>query len=793
MSHSMNRTLLSLVIVSAGLCAYFTISVGPVAPRIVRAALPQPAAAANSSRGPERPPDWRWNVKSCRSGHGYTAWWGIKNPKEMAAAIESEAEACVSKGINTIILETRYILGVPGDRDFWACPPLVEMIPRIRKYVDIVHRHGLKVISHLTVYIASDDYAARHPGQRQWNVVTGKPAAGYPDTGFWKNAATVCYNNPDFQGVYRKSLKRLLAGTGVDGFMVDEVQFISSAVDRWTCGCTHCRAEFTRDSGYVLPSGAAANAILGDHNNAIFRAWFKWRIKQNGDFYALLRRALDEQGGRDKILFGCFSMPSQFGNDLELESMSRSWNLMFTESQPGSPHMLYFHNYLSVIADMRYALAAAVHQDTSFFTLFYNQSPDAEAFTWLLGMSQGSGYFYQMGVDRFSPQLTALSLWEKKLGGLHTGLKPLANVGILYPSTTRTVSNPQVYMNYFGWCNALTDGQISYNVLMERDLTPGRLGGYDVLVLPNASALSNAQTRQIRRFVNAGGTLIATGKTSLYDETGARRSDFGLSETLGVSYVSDVASPHTILSSTKSLVGQSLGESFANETEHVKVRVTSASLRVLAQARDAAGNLSPSVTVNHHGRGRAIHIGFQPDVKSAVSSVGGGAHPGKAFTDPRVPECSRLLTNLVRSECDSLAVVTENIPAGVVVQGYTHSAGTQPGTFVTLMNCIGGRLARVRTEIPADYSTSYPSVLDRVADGQEMRLRVKADNVNAVYLVSPDFDDAVQLDFTRKPGGYVVVRIPGLARFEILYLNRGRRDFIREKYKSVVRSFPTVR
>jgi hypothetical protein len=293
--------------------------------------------------------------------------------------------------------------------------------------------------------------------------------------------------------------------------------------------------------------------------------------------------------------------------------------------------------------------------------------------------------------------------------------------------------------------------------------------------------------------VNAGGTLIATGKTSLYDETGARRSDFGLSETLGVRYVSDVSSPNTILSSAKSLVGQSLGESFVNETEHVKVRVTSASLRVLAQARDAAGNLSPSVTVNHHGRGRAIHIGFQPDVKSAVSSVGGGAHPGKAFTDPRVPECSRLLTNLVRSECDSLSVVTENIPPGVVVQGYTHSAGTQPGTFVTLMNCIGGRLARVRTEIPADYSTSYPSVLDRVADGQEMRLRVKADNVNAVYLVSPDFNDAVQLDFTMKPGGYVVVRIPGLARFEILYLNRGRRDIIREKYKSVVRSFPTVR
>ena len=293
--------------------------------------------------------------------------------------------------------------------------------------------------------------------------------------------------------------------------------------------------------------------------------------------------------------------------------------------------------------------------------------------------------------------------------------------------------------------------------------------------------------------MNAGGTLIATGQTSLHDETGARRSDFGLSETLGVSYVGDVSGPNTIVSSAKSRVGQSLGESFVNETGHVKVRVTSESLRVLAQVKDAAGNLSPSVTLNRHGHGRAIHIGFQPDVKSAVGSVGGGVHPGKTFTDPRVPEFSRLLTNLVRNECNNPVLVAENIPLGVVVQGYTHSAGTQSGTFVTLMNCIGGRLTRPRTDIPADYSTSYPSVLDRVAKGRQMRLLVKAANVNAVYLVSPDFDEAVQLDFTRKPGGQVVVRIPGLARFEILYLNRGRRDVIRETYKSVVRSFPKVR
>ena len=755
----------------------------PGAPPLERSSTPD-------KRGPS---NWPWDVKSCRSGRGYSAWWDTEDPLARAAAIEAEAEACLAAGLNTIILEDRYILGVEGDREFWACPSLDRMIPKISAYMDVCHGYGLKVISHLTVYIASDEYAARHPDHRQVNVVTGRPAAGYEDTGLWKDAATVCYNNPDFQVTYQKALKRLVSETGADGFMVDEVQFISSASDPWTCGCTHCRAEFTRDTGYVLPTGAAASAILGDYGSALFRAWFKWRIKQNGDFYALLRQAIDEAGGQDKVLFGCYSMPSEYGNDIELESVSRSWNLLFTESQPGSPHMLYFYNYLPVIADMKYTLAAAEHQGTGFFTLFYTQSPAAEQFTYLLGVSQGSGNFTQMGADYMTPSRSALFLWEQKYSELHTNLKPLANIGVLYPSTTRTVGDARVCMKYFGWCNALTDTQIPYNVLMEKDLTPARLAGYDVVILPNATALSSSQAGELRRFVGAGGTIIATSETSLYDETGAKRPDFGLSDVLGVSYRGEVSSPHAIVSQPGSLVYASLGGSFADSTKHLKVEVTSRSLEVLARVRDASGNLTPSVTVNGHRSGRALYIGFLPDVKSAVSGIGGGAHPGTTFTDPRVPEYTELLSTLVRSECADMSIRTQNIPAGVVVQGYTHTYGAQPGTFVTLLNCIGGRLTEVRTEVPADYSTSYPSVLERVPTGQAMRLSVKADNVNAAYLVSPDFDEAVQLDYATRPGGYVEVGIPDLARFEILYLNRGSRDFIKEKHKTLVKSFPEVK
>ena len=42
--------------------------------------------------------------------------------------------------------------------------------------------------------------------------------------------------------------------------------------------------------------------------------------------------------------------------------------------------------------------------------------------------------------------------------------------------------------------------------------------------------------RALRRFVASGGSLVATFATSLYDEWGAPRKDFGLADVLGIRY-----------------------------------------------------------------------------------------------------------------------------------------------------------------------------------------------------------------------------------------------------------------
>jgi hypothetical protein len=58
-------------------------------------------------------------------------------------------------------------------------------------------------------------------------------------------------------------------------------------------------------------------------------------------------------------------------------------------------------------------------------------------------------------------------------------------------------------------------------------------GGLAVLILPNVAAMSEAQCAAVKRFAERGGAVIATGATSLYDEWGDSRGDFGLAGLFG--------------------------------------------------------------------------------------------------------------------------------------------------------------------------------------------------------------------------------------------------------------------
>jgi hypothetical protein len=74
----------------------------------------------------------------------------------------------------------------------------------------------------------------------------------------------------------------------------------------------------------------------------------------------------------------------------------------------------------------------------------------------------------------------------------------------------------------------------------EDKLTPEELAKYSALLLPNTALLSDEQCRQLRAYVDAGGSLLATFETGLYNERNQRRPDFGLADIFGIRKTGDM-------------------------------------------------------------------------------------------------------------------------------------------------------------------------------------------------------------------------------------------------------------
>jgi hypothetical protein len=94
-----------------------------------------------------------------------------------------------------------------------------------------------------------------------------------------------------------------------------------------------------------------------------------------------------------------------------------------------------------------------------------------------------------------------------------------------------------------GMYHALIEARVPFEAAHEALLTSDRLDDFKLLILADAAALSDEQCAAIRAYVDRGGSVLATFASSLYDERGTRRADFGLADLFGVSFDGRIEGP----------------------------------------------------------------------------------------------------------------------------------------------------------------------------------------------------------------------------------------------------------
>jgi hypothetical protein len=217
-----------------------------------------------------------------------------------------------------------------------------------------------------------------------------------------------------------------------------------------------------------------------------------------------------------------------------------------------------------------------------------------------------------------------------------------------YWSNTRCRNSLYVY-------NALVGLHRSFEACMVEGLTQEKLSRYKVLFLIDAPALTPQECELLRRWVRQGGTLIASGNTSLCDLWGRSQPDYGLADIFGLHLdrMDKGVSKFSFQNSDPRMIRVDYDKTFP----YAKVRIDKA--KILARWE----NQSPALTVNAVDRGRVYFISaLKPGFYSVEND------PLSGLYDESCPGFPQLLRQLARRHCDTPIVEITDVPGDVEVQ-----------------------------------------------------------------------------------------------------------------------------
>jgi hypothetical protein len=413
-----------------------------------------------------------------------------------------------------------------ADRD-----PFGDLVAGCRK-------QGMVVIARTDPHATYNDVRDAHP---DWIAVDaeGRPRPHWASPEMWVTCALGPYNFEFMTAIHKEVMTR---------YRVDGI-FINRWEGHGICYCEHCRTNFKAATGHDLPrtddpQDPARRAYILWHQHRLFELWRLWDTevrKINPD-----SRVIPNTGG------GATS-------PLDMKVIGELAPTLFADRQARTGLMPPWANGKSA---KEYRATMGKKPVGGIFSMGVEEvyrwkdsvQSEAEIRIWFAdGVANGLRPWFTkfsgtLRDRRWLSVIENLYRWHKQAERYLKNEVPLARVALVYSQQTAWFyggprARQKVEDHALGWYQALIEARIPFEMVHDRVLDADHLGRFKTLILPNIAALSDEQCRQLREFVDRGGSLVATYETSLYNEWGERRSDFGLADLFGVSFRNRVPGP----------------------------------------------------------------------------------------------------------------------------------------------------------------------------------------------------------------------------------------------------------
>ncbi len=397
---------------------------------------------------------------------------------------------------------------------------------------------GMVVLARTDPHAAHQDVFEAHP---DWIAVDpeGRRRRHWASPDLWVTCALGPYNF-EFMTLVTKEI--------VSRYQVDGI-----FSNRWSgsgmCYCEHCRQNFKDASGLELPR-------TNDPQDARRRAYIVWRQQRLFELWRLWDGEIRKINPESRFIAntggGALS-------DLDMKTIGELAPTLIADRQarrglaPPWTNGKNAKEYRAALGRKAVVGLFSVGLEEPYRWKDSVQSA-AEIRIWATdGIANGlrpwftkfSGTLYDR---RWLQVVEEIYRWHHKYERYLRNEEPLARVALVYSQQTAAFYGgpravQKVEDHTLGFYQALIEARIPFEMVHDRLLDSTHVDRFKVLVLPNIAALSTAQCEQLKAYVSRGGSLVATFETSLYNEWGERRADFGLGELFGARYGGGIQGP----------------------------------------------------------------------------------------------------------------------------------------------------------------------------------------------------------------------------------------------------------
>ncbi|MBR2357594.1 MAG: hypothetical protein IKA65_06190 [Lentisphaeria bacterium] len=676
--------------------------------KMVTENIPQDGVYANAGKNiypePPFPPlanqeKWAWNICATHIGGGNNESGMVFRPTGEFRQFRRRIKAA---GYNAVMEQ-----GL-----FWnlcySNKARKEHIANLKALAKIIHEEGLKLI--------------RHADGPSFNTIfrgayaTAEAAGWFPvDLGTLKSfQGAACISNPYLRNHVISILEEYVRETQCDILMIDELYILRTGA---RCACVYCRKKFAEDTRYTLPM-PDDQAQLFTPGNQLNALWMDWKMRQDGNFFREMKERITKVNPQVLI--------TSYGVDFQhpigrFQTLAPYLDVVGIE---GTNHYL-FANYRHLLSCRKLQAAFADEYGHSQWHIF-NRDNSLTDMPLVRYIYRAFNSLNRSGVITYigHPILENTHMEWNWLD--FRNQQPIADVGVFhrYDAYYRP-DKPYLAGEQFGISQLLSDKHIPHEFITR--LTHRRLSKFKLVILGNATILSNAEIAALKEYVKNGGKLLITGTFGTFDNKFVPQNSSRYIDLTGVEFLSgDLPEADQYTFTGKKI-----------KTRRAAIKNISG--RVLAKAADG----TPLLISRKSGKGMVLTTPLTPGMAAFENII----IRGKAYVKVNTQEGSVVLDELLKQ--------TGHTRYPVMLAGASHkvimesSRNTQSGTInIQLLN-LNIPLQLVPGKVPGRLSKKDVKFLPP-AEPLKITLQEK---VKSAAAISPDYPEKHDLPVKTLPDG----------------------------------------